>query len=127
METPVSLRRRLTIFSLLTALIAAVAYAGVQQASPPRMDYGEVLCLTTATLVPVTAGGNRTNFSLANKGPNEIYFGDANVTTGTGFPVPAGSMRSIDVGVSSTGPTIYCIAATAAQVTGSGTRYLGIR
>jgi hypothetical protein len=79
----------------------------------------EVLVGTTATAMPQLP--NRRGVELQNLGPNPIYCALTDATkavVGRARRVDAGGSWALDI--PSTTP-IYCIAATAAQVTGAAT------
>lgn len=112
------------------ALLAAVAIAA------PALDFvretataaltgsktTEVLVLTTATAMPQTSTGprGRSAIEIFNNGPNSIYcaFTEAAAVVNKARPIAAGTSWSIDAR-SHIG--IWCIAATANQVTGAAT------
>lgn len=77
--------------------------------------------LTSAFSQPI----QRKNATIQNLGTTDIYLGfTSGVTTATGFKVPAGGVLSIDLG---SAPTLYCLAASADQVSPNNTRFMEVR
>lgn len=52
---------------------------------------------SSATAIPATAANDRKALILRNNGANEVYLGDANVTTSSGFPLKPGEIIALDV------------------------------
>jgi hypothetical protein len=78
-----------------------------------------VVVQTTPTkLVDQSMG--RGSLLISNRGPNAIYLGGTDVTTATGFPIPAGESIEMD----ETNGAVYAIAETANQATPANTRIL---
>jgi hypothetical protein len=111
-------------------LLAAVAYAAVPSPLPlvtgqtPVLTQ-EVLVLTTATAIP--ALGARKAVEIQNLGPNSIFCAltsSSAAVVNKARKIAASETWALDVG--DTIP-IYCIAATAAQVTGAATVVTQVR
>jgi hypothetical protein len=82
--------------------------------------YGEVLVLTSATPIPASPLGSRTNITVQNQGGVSLYCGfDSSVTANTGMEVAPKATYTASLGPTL---TLYCIASVA-QTSGSGTRY----
>lgn len=126
--------RNSVVIALFAAVMLAVGYANAATKgdSSPAFKSGAVAIATaSATLIPGMGSANAV--LIQNLGPNPIYCGGSSVTTATGISVPAnGGTLSIDIvqfaGSSTTiAPEIYCIAATALQVTPADTRYMRVK
>lgn len=59
------------------------------------ISVGAITVADSATLV-VDANNARTRLKLHNNGTNDIYIGDSNVTTSTGFPLVANSVFELE-------------------------------
>ena len=115
---------------LVSALAAGLCVAAVPGDTAAYGRYGATQCDVTATLLYANQTGSRNAVSIQNLGPNAIYIGfDSSVTTATGTQVPAsGGSLSVDLRMRPDGtPKIYCIAATALQVSPNDTRWMEIR
>lgn len=86
----------------------------------------EVLVLTTATALPYSGGTatsgtvGRVGIEIFNNGPNTIYcaFSSATAVVNKARPIAAGASWALDA-MGRVG--IWCIAATASQLTGAAT------
>ena len=113
----------------LLALVAIPVLAAVPGDTAAYGRYGATQCNTTATLLYAGQIGARNAISVQNLGPNAIYIGfDANVTVNTGTQVGPTNFLAVDIRGRSDGtPQIYCIAATALQVSPADSRWMEIR
>lgn len=116
----------------LAALVMTNAEAAPKGDPSPAFKSGAVAVATaSATLIPGMGSANAV--LIQNLGPNAIYCGGSTVTTATGISVPAnGGTLSVDmVQFAGSGttikPEIYCIAATALQVSPADTRYMRVK
>lgn len=126
--------RNSIVVALFTAVLLAVGYANAATKGDPVPAFksGAVAIATaSATLIPGMGSANAV--LIQNLGPNAIYCGPSSVTTATGVSVPAnGGTLSIDIvqfagSTTTIAPEIYCIAATALQVSPADTRYMRVK
>lgn len=87
----------------------------------------KVAVLTTSVRITQDTQSDRKRIKVFNNGPNPIYVGpDSTVTTGTGFPVPAGTSAEFRLRTSTeshgTAGQLWAIAGTASQTSPLDTR-----
>jgi hypothetical protein len=131
------MKRRSVIVALLVVTIAGSGTWWASEAraysANPQAQFGQIACLTTATLVPATSLNGREGIQLCNEGSAAIYFGittasscsASGLTTATGTPVKAGACWSGAVSYNkATGTVKVCCIAAANQVAPADTRWL---
>lgn len=128
----------LRFYALLALILAGIAIAGrlgLAYAAPAGAafgigQYGAVVVLNAATLVPATPLASRNALGIVNLGAATIYCGwDQGVTTTNGYPVAAnGGYLGVDITYDTSGarPKLYCIAAVS-QVAPLSTRWMEVR
>lgn len=109
-----------------------LAHGAVKGDQLPKASNGAVQILNSAATLVFTSSTQLTNrnaFALYNNGPNTIWCGwKSNVTSSTGFPVPASATLAVDlVAISASDANLYCIASTADQVSPADTRWIQVK
>lgn len=108
----------LTVALVCVGLIASTAHAQVASTSKTS----EVLVLNSAAtlLTQTTSTKGRKALEIFNNGPNTIWcaFTSATAVVNKSRPISSGGSWALDAG---SNVAIYCLAATADQVTGAAT------
>lgn len=81
--------------------------------SPHNIKTTRITCTTTATLAVPELVGRYHPVTIEQFGTTQIFLGDANVTSTTGFPIPGTLNTSYSF---ATTTNIYCITASSTDV-----------
>lgn len=121
--------KTLSLWAITAVMFAAAMVHSAPKGDMPKARYGAVAVATASATLVFTAMTGRNTFSLQNLGPNAIYCGyDSAVTTATGTQVASGAFLAVDLVANSTTDTaVYCIAASALQVSPADTRWMQVK